>query len=140
MTPTKHLAILIALAGTLALPSSALADSIVYIKRGDVWLARGDGSGQRALTRDGTPRNSYRAPSYSNGGVITALKGERNVYFLNRRGKRLRKPRDVIGGPVPPVRPHRPRHADLAQREAAGLDDAADLAGRSAPAGRADRL
>jgi len=34
--------------------------------------------------------------------VITAVKGRRNVYFFDRRGRRLRKKRDLSGGPTPP--------------------------------------
>jgi hypothetical protein len=30
------------------------ASSIVYIKRGDVWPAKANGKGQRAITKDGT--------------------------------------------------------------------------------------
>jgi hypothetical protein len=92
-------------AGGLLFAAGAQASSIVYIKRGDVWLSRSDGSRQRALTRDGTPANPYRAPAYSNAGVITAVRGRRTIVFLNRRGKRLRAPRDLTGGPTPPFDP-----------------------------------
>ena len=92
----------VALVASLALAAGAHASSIVYIKRGDVWLAKADGSAQRALTKNGTPRNPYRSPAYSNKGVITAVKGRRDIYFFNRSGKQLRKKRDLTGGPTPP--------------------------------------
>jgi hypothetical protein len=90
------------LAGLAAEVTAAHAASMVFIKRGDVWLSKPDGKSARALTRDGTARNPYRAPSISNKGVIAAVKGRRTIVFLNRSGKRLRKPRDITGGPTPP--------------------------------------
>jgi hypothetical protein len=91
--------------GSCALAAQADADSLVYVKRGDVWLAGADGKGQRPLTRDGTPRNSYRSPSQSNAGTIVALKGRRTLHVFNRKGRRLRRPRSITGGPVPPYDP-----------------------------------
>jgi WD40-like Beta Propeller Repeat len=94
--------VLFALVATVVLPAGAQASSVVYIKRGDVWLANSGGSAQRPLTRDGSPRNPYRSPAYSNRGVITAVKGRRDIHFFNTRGKRIRKKRDISGGPTPP--------------------------------------
>ena len=85
--------------------ASAGADSIVYVKRGDVWLADSNGRGQRPLTKDGTPRNAYRSPSQSTGGKIVALKGRRTLHVINRSGRRLRRPRSITGGPIPPYDP-----------------------------------
>ena len=103
-TQTKRFAsaLLTALIAMLASVAPAQASSIVYVKRGDVWLAKSNGKGQRAVTSDGTPGNPYRSPSYSDKGVITAVRGRRDIHFFNRRGKRLRKPRDLSGGPTPP--------------------------------------
>src|SRR5918999_1646549 len=95
-------ALVLALLATLVFAAGAEASSIVYIKRGDVWLAKSNGKRQRAITRDGTARSPYRSPAYSNKGVITAVKGRRDIHFFNRRGKRLRKKRDISGGPTPP--------------------------------------
>jgi hypothetical protein len=86
----------------LAFAAAAHANSIVFIKDGDVWLARGDGSGQRAITKNGTDVKPYRSPAYSDTGVISAVRGRRDIHFFNRRGKRLRKKRDISGGPTPP--------------------------------------
>ena len=59
---------LLALVGSAA---SAQASSIVYVKRGDIWLAKPNGRGQRAITKNGSPGNPYRSPAYSDKGVIT---------------------------------------------------------------------
>jgi hypothetical protein len=59
----------------------------------------------RAITTDGTPANPYRSPSASDAGVITAVRGRRDVHFLNRRGVALRKARDISGGPTLPFDP-----------------------------------
>jgi hypothetical protein len=95
----------LATAALLAPAGTAHADSIAFIKRGDVWLADGDGSPQRALTRNGTPRNPYRSPTQADNGTIAALKGRRNVHFFNRRGRQIRRARSVTGGPTPPFSP-----------------------------------
>jgi hypothetical protein len=89
--------------GAFAAP--ARADSIVYVKRGDVWLANANGKAQRPLTTDGTPRNAYRSPSQSNAGTVVALKGRRTLHVFNRRGRRVRRPRSITGGPTPPFDP-----------------------------------
>ena len=93
---------LVALLTTLSAAASARASSIVYIKRGDVWLAKSNGKGQRAITRNGTRGNPYRSPAYSDNGVITAVRGRRDIYFFNRRGRQIRRKRDLSGGPTPP--------------------------------------
>ena len=95
----------VAVLAALAAAPAAHADSIVYIKRGDVWLAKPDGSKQRPLTRNGTPRNAYRSPSQADDGTIVALKGQRTLHVLNRRGKPVRKPRSITGAPTPPYVP-----------------------------------
>ena len=68
----------------LLLPGAASADSIVYTKDTDVWLARPDGSGARALTRGG----GYQAPTQANDGTILAQQGSRFVR-LDRAGRTL---------------------------------------------------
>ena len=98
-------ALLVATLVSCALAARADADSIVYVKRGDVWLANSNGKGQRPLTRDGTPRNAYRSPTQSNAGMIVALKGRRTLHVFNREGRRIRRPRSITGGPIPPYDP-----------------------------------
>ena len=93
------------LVAALVFAASAQADSIVYIKNGDVWLANAKGKRQKAITKNGTPANPYRSPAYSDRGVITAVRGRRDIHFFNRRGKRIRRARDLTGGPTPPYDP-----------------------------------
>ena len=63
----------------LALPATAHADSISYIKAGDVWLAEPDGSGAVQLTTQGT----YKAASQGDDGTLVAVSGSR-IYRLDR--------------------------------------------------------
>jgi hypothetical protein len=48
------------------------ADSIVYEKGGNVWVASPDGSGQRQLTTSG----DYGRPSQADDGTIIAARGD----------------------------------------------------------------
>jgi hypothetical protein len=61
-------------------------------------LANSSGKSQSAITKNGTPGNPYRSPAYSNKGVITAVRGRRDLYFFNRRGGQLRKKRSISAG------------------------------------------
>jgi hypothetical protein len=83
MTEARLLATAI---GVLALlvPAAASADSIVYTKSTDVWLARPDGSGGRQLTRDG----GYQSPTQANDGTILVQRGTRFIR-LDRAGQTL---------------------------------------------------
>lgn len=83
--------VLLALAATLVTAASAHADAIVYIKRGDVWIARPDGSRPVALTRDGTPRLTYSSPSISDDGTIVALRGSK-LHSFRPSGRRIKRP------------------------------------------------
>ncbi|HYH89934.1 MAG TPA: hypothetical protein VEX67_11910 [Solirubrobacteraceae bacterium] len=53
-------------------PAAASADSIVYLKSGNVWLSQPDGSGAYQVTTDGTPDSPYRSPSQADDGTIAA--------------------------------------------------------------------
>ena len=62
---------LVAAAAALALsPALASADSIVYVKDANVWLASGDGGNQYQVTTDGTAEHPYRSPSQADDGTI----------------------------------------------------------------------
>lgn len=70
----------------LALAASpAAADSIVFIKDANVWVAAPDGSAARPLTSDGTPQLPYTSPSQSDAGVTVAVRGTR-LYRIDRHG------------------------------------------------------
>jgi WD40-like Beta Propeller Repeat len=77
----------------LLLPAAASADSIVYTKDHDVWLARPDGSGARQLTRDG----GYQSPTQANDGTILAQRGTRFIR-LDRAGRTLATLDSVLTG------------------------------------------
>ena len=64
----RHLPIALLLAG-LALPASAQADSVSYIKGGDVWIAAPDGSNQTRITSTG----AYKAASQGDDGTLVAI-------------------------------------------------------------------
>ena len=70
---------LVAAAAALALsPALASADSIVYVKDANVWLAAGDGGSQYQVTTDGTAEHPYRSPSQADDGTIAVGYGARD--------------------------------------------------------------
>ena len=74
-------AALVALA--VAAPAAS-ADSIAYVKDGDVWLSTGDGARQYRVTATG----GYSDVSQADDGTMIALSGVR-LHRLNRQGKVL---------------------------------------------------
>jgi hypothetical protein len=84
----------------LLLPAApASADSIVYVKEGNVWLANADGSGQYQVTFDGSPGSPYESPSESDNGTVLAVHqplGHRNQLFrMTQSGALLNPPIDT---------------------------------------------
>lgn len=81
-------------AAPVAAPTPAAAavpgGTLVYIKDHNVWIAAGDGSGQRALTRDGTATLPYGSPTQSDGGVVVATQGPLLVR-MDQQGRVLNK-------------------------------------------------
>jgi hypothetical protein len=84
----------------------AAADSIVYAKRGNLYLTSPDGSTGYQLTFDG----GYSSPSQADNGIIGALRHDKLVR-LDRRGRMLNRPvagmgsgssGGAIGGPYEP--------------------------------------
>ena len=65
-------AVLAAACALAALPAAASADSIVFVKDANVWLAHADGSGAHQVTTDGTAEQPYRVPVQSDDGTIVA--------------------------------------------------------------------
>jgi opacity protein-like surface antigen len=65
-------ALLAAACALAALPAAASADSIVFVKEANVWLAHADGSGAYQVTTDGTAEQPYRVPVQSDDGTIVA--------------------------------------------------------------------
>lgn len=82
-------ALLIGLVPGLAAPAQGAQDgAMVFIKDHDIWIAKGDGTSQRAVTKDGTYADPYRSPSMSDAGVIAASHGTR-IYRMSQSGKVL---------------------------------------------------
>jgi len=81
---------LAAVAAIALVPAVASADSIVFVKDHDVWVAGPDGSGARALTTDGTLDQPYRSPSQADDGTI-AVSFRDGIRLLRRGGTVLRE-------------------------------------------------
>jgi len=77
---------------SLALVAPAQADTMVFVKKSNVWMARDDGSRQVRLTRDGTRRRPYFSPTVADNGTIVALKGI-HLYSFKPNGRRIVRPR-----------------------------------------------
>jgi WD40 repeat protein len=78
-------------AAALALsPAPASADSIVYVKDGNVWLASGSGANQYQVTTDGTAEHPYRSPSQADDGTIAAGHGD-EIVRMKQNGKVLNR-------------------------------------------------
>ena len=88
-TPCIRRAVLAAGLALAALPAAASADSIVFIKDTNVWLANGDGTGPYQVTTDGTASRPYRAPAQADDGTIVASHEQEIV--------RMRQNGDVLG-------------------------------------------
>jgi hypothetical protein len=79
----------------LAVPAAASADSIAFVKGGNVWLAAPDGGKLTQVTTDGTADSPYLSPSQGDDGTIAAGKGPLIV--------RLRQNGEVIDQVDPPA-------------------------------------
>jgi hypothetical protein len=88
--PAMLLRLLLAAAALLILPAAAHADSIVFVKDGNVWVASPDGSSQRALTRDGTTDSPYRSPSQADDGTVAASFRD-GIRLIDRSGRVVRE-------------------------------------------------
>jgi hypothetical protein len=87
----------IVLAALLATAGAASAESLVYVKRGNIWVARADGSHVHKVTRDGTRRLPYVHPTQADNGTIVALRAT-DIHRFTPRGRRVGKPRKVSAG------------------------------------------
>src|SRR3954453_21291154 len=81
----------------LAAAAPASADSIVYVKDGNVWLPSPDAAKGYQVTFDG----GYDSPSQADSGMIVALHSGQLVR-LDRSGHQIGNAIDGIGSPRPP--------------------------------------
>ncbi len=77
----------------LAAASPAAADSIVYLRDGNVWLTSPDATRQYQVTFDG----GWDSPSQADDGTIVAAKG-RQLVRMDRSGRVIGTPVDALGG------------------------------------------
>ena len=91
---------LASLLAALALAAPAHADIMVFIKKGDVWMAKDNGSRQVAITRDGKPGRPYFSPSVADNGTIVALKGI-HLHSFKPNGRRIVAARQWAINPSP---------------------------------------
>jgi hypothetical protein len=84
--------LLITIVAAAVAAGPAAADSIVYAKRGNLYLTSPDGAKGYQLTFDG----GYSSPSQADNGTIGALRYDQLVR-LDRRGRRLNTPIKAMG-------------------------------------------
>jgi Tol biopolymer transport system component len=94
MRPLSRI-LLLAAAALAVCAAPASADSIVYLKDGNVWLSAPDGSQPRQLTTGGR----WASPSQADDGTIVAADGDTIVRIDRSTGRRL-STLEVVGGDV----------------------------------------
>jgi hypothetical protein len=92
----KRLVACVALLGAALLPATADA-GLVYVKAGNIWSAKNDGSRAHRVTRNGTRRLPYDHPTQADHGTIVALRGT-DMFRFTPGGRRVGKPRRVSAG------------------------------------------
>jgi len=68
--------------------------TLVFIRNGNVWISKANGTAARAVTHDGTRKNAYRTPTQDDHGRIVALRGrgaKAVVSRLDQRGRVLNR-------------------------------------------------
>lgn len=87
-------AVIAAVVAAVAAPASA--DSLVFLRGSNVWLANADGSGEYQVTMDGSSSAPYESPSQADDGTIVAGRkeadGKRRLYRMRQNGALLNPP------------------------------------------------
>ncbi|HST38104.1 MAG TPA: hypothetical protein VLK58_01280 [Conexibacter sp.] len=83
---TTRLTTICAVAAAFAIPSTAAADSIVYVDGGNVFSAAPDGSHRVQLTDGG----DWHSPTQSDDGTIAAVQGSGPIVVMAHDGRPLR--------------------------------------------------
>lgn len=76
--------------GTGTAAQAAAGGSIVFVKNYNVWIARGDGTGQRAVTAGGSFASPWVSPSQSDSGLVVVVRGNL-IYEMDQWGRVKRK-------------------------------------------------
>jgi hypothetical protein len=84
------LAAAFACAAATLVPAAAQADSIVFVKDHNVWLAQPDGSELTQVTTDGTSDYPYRSPSQADDGTIAASNFH-DIVLVRQNGEEIRR-------------------------------------------------
>ncbi|HEX8086956.1 MAG TPA: hypothetical protein VF529_21920 [Solirubrobacteraceae bacterium] len=93
---TLRSTLLAACAATLALAGTASADSISFVRGGDIWVASPDGSRQVQITHGG----GYSYASQADDGTFIGLAGRR-LHRIDRQGNVLADFATPVSGDVP---------------------------------------
>jgi hypothetical protein len=92
-------------AAALVAAAPASADSLVFVKEGNVWLSNPDGSGQYQVTTDGSAANPYISPSQADDGTIVAGRAQpmgAPLVRLKQNGELINQ---IPVGPIPVAGP-----------------------------------
>ncbi|HEX8085361.1 MAG TPA: hypothetical protein VF529_13800 [Solirubrobacteraceae bacterium] len=92
---------LLALCASLLVAAPAAADSIAYVKDGDVWLASPDGSRQQQVTKTG----EYSYVSQADDGTLAALAPGERIRTLSRTGQVLSEISTYVSDGAPQAGP-----------------------------------
>ena len=79
--------------------ATSTAGSIAYLKGGNIWVMRPDGSRQRLVTHNGSPSNPYQYPTQADDGTIEAEQSYTTLSHLDRNGRLLGPRMKVASGP-----------------------------------------
>jgi hypothetical protein len=79
----------------MVMPAAASADSILYVKGGDIWLSSADGGSQFQVTSGGG--YSYASQSEAGGVIVAAREFSNRLYVLDRAGNVVRELPTIIG-------------------------------------------
>jgi hypothetical protein len=76
----------VAVAAAPAVTAASAPGSIVYVKDFNVWIANGDGSGERQVTSGGTAADPWQSPTQADNGVVVAHRSGL-IHRMNQYGQ-----------------------------------------------------
>ena len=96
MLPKLNALAALATLAAAAVPAAAAADSLVYVKDGNVHVSAADGSAARQVTTDG----GYESPSQADDGTVVAARQTREGDRTPRRLHRMDRDGRLLNAPV----------------------------------------